>query len=537
MSGMTMEATQTSSQTSPTGLLKRLIIMLSAGFTLMFNPMTMGNSSAGTEAETGAVAGTVAHDEAGANTEADSGAADTAPTQPAPIISSPPPQYRAERFSLSNGAQVILVQDHAFPRITFGMALKAGCTTDPASKEGLTGLTFNLLTRGTMLHNRMEIAEALDNLGGDLDVTVSMEAVMLHGDVLSANMQRYLDLVAELVVQPRFDKEEFVKLRRETISEIKSRLDDDASVAGIHHRRQIFNDHPYARDMLGTMASMHSITREDAIDWYSKHMTARNLIFYVSGDTTAAELNNGLELAFGNLPPNSIDHGTIRATPEATTAAMAPQLAPGRNLVIVDKPERSLSHILIGHPTIAANHPDRYAMEILLTAFGGPVRSRLMEEVREKRGWSYGAYANLWLDQKGGSVSMWTFPSADDTVETVELLQDMFSKLHEQGISQDEADAAMLYLFNSYAFRGATAEQLAAALAKNQILNLPDDTYQRYPEHLQAVTTADLKRVAAEHIHPDHLALTVLCTASQLKARLSRLSWLTSPPRVVKYNH
>ena len=214
-----------------------------------------------------------------------------------------------------------------------------------------------------------------------------------------------------------------------------------------------------------------------------------------------------------SLPAGSA--GSLRVGP-----APRPQ---GRRVVLVDKPERTQAQILIGHDGISAGHPDRPALTVLNTAFGGTFTARLMQEIRVEQGWSYGAYSRIGSDRDAGSLHMWIFPEIEHAREATERTLELFEAVARDGLTEAEVAFAKDYVVGGFAFTQETPGRLVDELVRMEVLGLPRDHLQTWVARVSAVTVADVKRVAAERLHPNHLVITVLATAADLESELKKM--------------
>jgi zinc protease len=231
-----------------------------------------------------------------------------------------------------------------------------------------------------------------------------------------------------------------------------------------------------------------------------------NLIFAFSGDIDRARaeaLADQLraQLATGPGPDDSIGD---------------PAVIPGRRLTLVDKPDRTQTQIMIGglgtHPT----DPDHLALHVANTVFGGTFTARLTQEVRAKRGWSYGAYSSLPIDRRRQAFSMWTFPKAEDAAPCIQLQLEMLHALRTKGITKKELAWAKKYLVRSHAFALDTASKRVGLLLDSALYGLPAGYYEDYIERIKAVSLENANASVVQRISEDDLLVTVVGTAPQI---------------------
>ena len=199
-----------------------------------------------------------------------------------------------------------------------------------------------------------------------------------------------------------------------------------------------------------------------------------------------------------------------------------PTVPKGRRLVIVDKPERTQTQILLGGLGTWPRDEDHLALHVANTAFGGTFTARMTREIRSKRGWSYGAYSNLPFDRHRQAFSMWTFPKAEDAAACVRLQLEMLADWHARGISRKELDWAKRYLTRSYAFAVDTAAKRVGLAAESEIYALPDGYHERYVERIRAVTLEQANRAVHTRIDPESLLVAVVGTAQAVRPELEQ---------------
>src|SRR5690606_26198681 len=306
---------------------------------------------------------------------------------------------QATAIDVAAAPRVLLEESHDLPLVSVSIGTTSGGIADPDGREGLTRLTGRLMRRTGGGRDPHEIDMRIDSLGASLSVDVGHSVTVFHATVIRRSLEPFMELVTDVLERPGLADAELARLKRETQAELVDALDDDRGLARRWFRRKLFAGHPYGRPLSGTSATLEAIQPSDVHD-RARSLAARDaLIFAWSGDIDGDEATRLTERVRAALPSGPIP---VDRTPE-------PTVAPGRRLVIVDKPERTQTQILIGglgtHPT----DPDHTALLVGNTIFGGTFTARLTEEVRSKRGWSYGAYSSLPFDRRRQAFSMWTF--------------------------------------------------------------------------------------------------------------------------------
>lgn len=398
-----------------------------------------------------------------------------------------------------SGAQSAAV----LPLISLTISFRVGGTSDPDGKDGLLRLMLRLMRRGSKNRSASEIDDLVDRLGAEVSVEVAPTSSTLHAQVVSRNVDPFVDLLAELLAHPAFDETELERLRRETEAELQEARDSDRGLANLWFRRAVFEGDPYARSANGRLSSLATLTAADVRAAYTELVRKGNVVVGICGDITLEKAEAVHARLLAELPEGA---SSPRALPEARGPI-------GRSLIFVDKPERSQTQILVGRLGTHPHDPDHVALSLANTAFGGTFTARLMQEIRAKRGWSYGAYARLAIEQRRHAFSMWTFPAAEQAAECLALQLSLWQAFYDAGINKREHRFFKNYLDRSYAFEIDTAQKRLSQSVDLDLLRLPADYYTGYLAHLAAVTQEDANAAVRARLDPKDLVVVVVGTA------------------------
>jgi len=394
----------------------------------------------------------------------------------------------------------------ALPLVHLTVAFRNGAASDPLDKDGLARITARMLRRGAGGMTSAEIEERIDALGASLSAEVSSSVVSLHADVISRSLDAFIDLLAKIVGEPTFDEVELGRLLREAEGELIESRDNDRSLAVRHFRRHLFEGHAYGRRLGGQIPSLRGIVRDDVVRAYNRIFTRGNAVIAFSGDITDVRAQELADRIVAGLPDR----------PAEPTIIPEPTMKPGRRLVVVDKPERTQTQILIG---TLGSHPkdeDHFPLQVATTVLGGTFTSRLMREVRSKRGWSYGAYARLPYEQRRDAFSMWTFPAATDAAACIALKLELLHDWRQKGITARELAFVKKFMVRSHAFEIDTADKRVQLRLDSELLDLPEGHHERYVEHVKAVQLEAANEAIRHRISEDDLLVTVVGTHAQI---------------------
>jgi len=410
----------------------------------------------------------------------------------------------------------LTVPDRSRPFSTFCLALGQGSLADPPGKAGRAWLTAQMILRGAEGLSRRDISTTIEGLGSVCDLSVGRDHTMLWADALTRNREALLECLDQVLSAPTFPEAELDKLKRETLAELESVRDDDASLGLRFFVRALYGGHPYGRPLKGTERSLPTLTREDLVACFRGWAKAGALV----GQSGDVDLESGEALAqrlTRHLPDQAAD------APAIPSFSPPPGLG-GWKVVLVDKPERTQTQVFMGHVALSgqgAHHPDWTALQVGQTPFGGTFTSRLSHEIREKRGWSYGAWSQVTADQRLGTFMMRFYPATKDTLPALQLTDELLRAYLEEGPTDAELDAAQANLQNSFVFTVDTAARRLSELISTRLLGHPDAWLDDTVNRLRQVSHADAIRAMRAHVTPDDLVVTVVCTARELEKELA----------------
>jgi zinc protease len=415
-----------------------------------------------------------------------------------------------------SGSKILVEENHDLPLVRVQLALRVGAGDDAAERDGLANFATELMGRGANGRTRAELDAAFDALGTSLDVMTDFDGVTFDFSVLTEKLGPALALLADVILKPDFPETEAHKLRRELLAQLDELRDDDGQLARRFFTRALYGELPYGRTVLGTEASLAGLGAATAQDWHRRVVTGGNVVFGVAGDVSAEDAAEAIAREFATLPAGGGGAGDRPAA----------QRRRGPRLTLVDKPERTQSQILMGQPAPAWHAPDFLALQVATTAFGGTFTARLMDEVRSKRGLSYGASARVGQGRGPKSLVTHVFPSLEQTPETLELVLGLWRAWVQEGLSEDETSFARGYLAKSFAFSVATPDDRLELRTGLELSGMPRDHAATFAARVQAVTRADTERALRGHLTAADLEIVIVSTADELLPRLQEAKLL-----------
>ncbi|MFN2633599.1 MAG: M16 family metallopeptidase [Thermoanaerobaculia bacterium] len=434
------------------------------------------------------------------------------PPQPGPAIPLRLPE--TSRLKLSNGIPVFLVERHKVPLAQVLVVLRGGASTDPANRPGLASLTADLLDRGAGARSALEISDLADTLGASVAAGAGWDTSSVGINVPVARLSDAMPLLSDLVRNPTFPSEELERVRQERLTEMVQWKDDPAEIAATAFARAVYGTHPYGRRPEGNPASMRSVTREDVLRYHAARYTAGAAAIVAVGDLRATEMLARLERAFGSWSAGS--------TPPASAPPAAPQLS-GRRVVLVDKPDAPQSQIWIGRVGPPRSTPDYFALFVSNTILGGSFTSRLNHNLRETKGYSYGAFSQF--DYRL-STGPFLASAAVQTDKTGPALTEFFRELEgiREEVPAEELARARNYTALRYPAGFETDAQVAGRVSDQFVYGLPDDYFNTYVSRIQAVTAAEVRRVAQQWFDPRNCAIVIVGDRRRIEPQIAALN-------------
>lgn len=434
------------------------------------------------------------------------GSSQTAPAPGAPDRSRPPAPGPAaalklpsiEKFQLSNGIPVLLIELHKVPLVQVDVVVRAGAAADPKAKAGVASLTAEMLDRGAGGRSALELSDAVDHLGADLEAAAGWDATTVGLNVPSERFPEALALLADVVIRPTFPQEELERVRKERLTELLQWRDEPRSLARVAFARAVYGGHVYGRVSEGSEASVRAIAQADLKTFHDSYFEPGNVTIVAAGDITSSVLQSRLEERFGSW------RGSAARPP---SVAPAPQVK-GRSIWVVDVPGAAQSEIRIGRVGPPRATPDYFPLIVMNTMLGGSFTSRLNQNLREAHGYTYGAGSQFDFRLSTGPFLA---AAAVQTDKTAPALAEFFKELEgiRKPVGEEELTKARNYVALRYPAGFETTEDLAGKLEDKVVFDLPDDYFTSYADRVRKVTAADVARVAAQAINPRAIVVVI----------------------------
>ncbi len=413
------------------------------------------------------------------------------------VCAAPLRAMTVQEITTESGITAWLVEEHSIPIVSMDILFRGGASIDLPDKHGATHLMMGLLEEGAGDMDATAYAEAVEALAARFSFDASRDTVSVEATVLREHLGDSMALLRMALVEPNFDQVAFDRVRGQVDSLLRYNARDPGDIAVGQLFSDAFPDHPYGRTVEGTVESIALLTPEDMHIARERALVRSRVFVGVVGDITAEELMILLDNLLGDLPTEGPD------LPENVVT----QAEPGIRVIDFPSPQ---SNAYLAHESIPRDHPDYISLYILNHIFGSGYVSRLNQEVREKRGLTYGVGSFL-VPFQNASLHIASVASENAKMaEALDVIKAEWERISTEGVTTEELEAAKRYLMGSYALRFDSNQAIASGLAGLQFGGLPIDYINIRNDLVEAVTLDDINRVAREHLHPDRLQIVVV---------------------------
>ena len=414
------------------------------------------------------------------------------------LLAQPAAAIEIEAVTSAAGRSAWLVQEHSIPFSSIEVIFTGGATLDPLGREGAVSLMTSLMTEGAGDLDAQGFAAALESLAGDVSFSAGRDSVSMSIRALSENREQVLDLAMLALTEARFDPESLERLRAQTIASLQRSAQDPGSIAGNAFAAAGYAGHAYGTPTDGTLDSIAAITLDDILAAHRAVFNGDLVFVGAAGDLTNAELGAIVDRITADLPPSNT----------ALPAYHSFDAPPGLSVIDFPGPQ---SVIQFGHAGIHWDDADFLPAYVMNEIFGGGrFGTRLMTELREERGLTYGI--STWVGSgRFGDVFAGQFSTANETAgQAIALVREQFDWLANGGITQADLERAQTYLTGAYPLRFDGNDSIANILATMQFQSFPIDYVNVRNDRVRAVTLADIQRVAQRLAGPETLSFVVV---------------------------
>jgi zinc protease len=435
----------------------------------------------------------------------------------------PPAQPRSVAFpkpveeTLPNGLRVIVVERRESPLISAQLLIKNGGEVDPSELAGLADMTASLLTKGTQTRDATKIAQEIESLGGSLESGARWDSSFANVSVMSSKIAQAMEILADVVRHPTFKSEEVERLRQQNLDSITLAMGEPGSIARFVAARVVFGDSPYGHPISGTAESMTRITAADITKMHSRYYRPDDAILVIGGDIVAKD---GIALAtkyFGDWQKPSTDISAPR--PSRVTIIDTPPSA-GR-VVVIDKPDAGQAAVFLARIGINRKDPDYFRGIVSNSVLSG-YSGRLNQEIRIKRGLSYGAGSTLDTRRDVGPFVASAQTKNESGAQVADLLLSEISRLSSSPPADAELTPRKAVLIGGFSRNLETAGGLVGQIGALALYGLSLDEINLYINNVQAITTADVQKFAGTRLNAKMANIIIVGNAKAFLPELQK---------------
>jgi zinc protease len=431
---------------------------------------------------------------------------------PVPTFALPP----VERRTLSNGLQVLVVQHHELPIVNMNLVMKMGAAGDPAGQAGLASLTADMMDEGTATRSSLQISDQLSSIGAFLGLNAGWDSSTANLTTLKRHLDEALSIYADVITNPSFPDKEFTRLVATRMGAFRQRRDNPEQIASVVYSSLLYGpNHPYGHPLTGNEESLRAITNADVRKFYETYFRPNNSALIVVGDTTPEEIVPKLEAAFAKWQ---------QAHVPAVDVSAAPLERDRTTIYLVDRPGSAQSVIQVGQVGVPRSNPDFFPLLVMNTMLGGQFTSRINLNLREDKGFTYGA-RSLFEFRRGAGPFTASAPVFTDVTgpSVAELMKELRGIRGEIPVTPAELEYAKQAIIRGFPRTFETPAQIADRLETLVTYDLPDTYFNSYIERVQAVTVDDINRVARQYLNPDHMAIVIVGDRQRIEPSLRSL--------------
>jgi predicted Zn-dependent peptidase len=421
---------------------------------------------------------------------------------------------RAEEASLPNGLRVLLLRSTKVPTFNMQMVVLSGGLSDKPDFRGVSGFTATLLREGTAKRSSKDIAEQIDSLGATLNASSGLSSMITTVSTagLVENFDQTLDLFADVIRNPTFPEAEINKYRARILPQLQFQRSSPQFLALEQFNRAIYGTGHPASLVSPPAESIKKVTSKDLAEFHSTYYRPNNAILAIVGDVTLKEVMPKLEKAFGDWQKADVPATKIPAVPEQS----------GAKIFLIDRPGSVQTVLRLGTLGIERTSPDYFAVLLADAVLGGGPQARLFLNLREDKGYTYGAYSSF-----GGTRFRGTWVSnaevrTDVTEGAMKEFMFELNRLRDHPVPAEELENAKRSIIGGFALSLEQPQSLLQNIITQKLYNLPADYWDTYPQKVAAITAADVQSVAKKYIDMGHLQVVAVGDAAKAREVLSK---------------
>ena len=419
----------------------------------------------------------------------------------------------AKRMELPNGLALYVVEAHHLPIVSANLVFRSGSAADPGDLPGLAGFTASMIDEGTTKRDALQIANEVYALGASLSTGTQTDGSNASVRSLKQNAPASLSILSDIVENPAFPDKEVERVRNDRLTALMQQRDQPWPTALRVMNACLFGPtHPYGHTALGTEEALKKMSRADLTTLYKSTFSPKNAALILVGDVTVAEAKKLADDAFGTWKGDA----TAAAMPAAGTTVSS-------RVVIVDKPGSNQTMLLAGQMGVKRSDPDYEKLDVMNTVLGGLFSSRINMNLREDKGYSYGAFSFIGQNRAVGPLMAGAAVRGDVTGPSIEEILKEVTKIKDGGVTPDELKLAKESIVRSLPANFETTSSTAGTMSGIYLYDLPLDYYQTLPARMDAIQSSDIMDVAKRHLVPDRMVVVAVGDRSKIEPQISKL--------------
>lgn len=427
-------------------------------------------------------------------------------TPPAPAPPRPANLPKPAEMTLGNGMRVIVVPKHDVPLVSARLMVRTGSEADPANLAGLASITANLLTQGTTTRSAEQIARGIEALGATLNSNAGWDASHVNVSVMSSRLEQALTFVADVARNPVFKADEVQRLREQSIDAVRVALQDPLSIARYVAARVVFEDRAYGHATTGTPESLAQITREQIVAFHKRHYRPNNAVLILAGDVKPDVAFAAAEKLFGKWKSAPVKaagpDGGVKVTDTKP------------RVIVIDMPDAGQAAVLVTRRGLQRVDPQYYPSLVANSVLGGGYSARLNQEIRIKRGLSYGASSTFELRREAGPFSAYAQTKNESAAEVAGIIIDELNRLGAGELAETELSPRKAVLVGGFGRALETTAGIVERVASLALYDLPLSEIGAYIHGVQAVSGEAVRKFASSNLQGGSANIVIVGNAS-----------------------
>ena len=414
---------------------------------------------------------------------------------------------------LSNGLKIVIFENNRLPLVSFRLAFYAGDADEPNDLTGITSALTSMLNEGTKNYSSKQLAEEIERLGANITASSSSDFTIVSASGLSLYTPDVFRLFSEIVLHPTFPESELTLYQQNTIESLKFQRSQPDFLANEQMARLLYGEHPYSI-ISPKPADVGKITRKDLQEYHRQKFIPNNAILIIVGDVNRDEIVKEIEDHFGSWQAGTIENREHPNLPERKN----------KTLTIVDRSGSAQSNIVLGNIAIERTNPDYFPVLLMNQILGAGASSRIFMNLREEKGYTYGAYSRVDTKKLSGEFEATAEVRTSVTGASLKEFFYELNRIRDEQVSDKELQDAKNFLAGVFPIRAETQEGLTNLIVSQKLYNLPDDYLQTYRENVKAVTIEDVQRVANKYIQPEKIAIVIVGDGEEILQQIKEFT-------------